>query len=122
MQGTPVLEAIIKASPLAIIAVDAEGRVILWNKSAEQMLGWTESDVLGKPLPILPPEAEKAPPRIDESRSLPRGVETVRISKDGMRVPVSIWTAAIASNGGSLTVLSELTTATCGPSVRERST
>jgi len=29
--------------------------------------------------------------------------------KDGVRVPVSIWTAAIASNGGRLTVLADLT-------------
>jgi len=108
MQGPPVLEAIIKASPLAIIAVDAEDRVILWNKSAEQMLGWTEKEVLGKPLPILPPEAEKSQ-GADEPHSGQHGVETVRIRKDGVRVPVSIWTAPIASNGGRLAVLADLT-------------
>ena len=43
-----MLEAIIKASPLAIIAVDAEERVILWNKSAERMFGWNEEEVLGQ--------------------------------------------------------------------------
>lgn len=49
-----MLEAIIKASPLAIIAVDSQERVILWNQSAERLLGWLESEVIGQPTPILP--------------------------------------------------------------------
>jgi PAS domain S-box-containing protein len=103
-----VLEAIIKASPLAIIAVDEEDRVILWNESAERMLGWTEEEVLGKALPILPPESE--PPRTDQPHSAQQhGVESVRIRKDGVRVPVSIWSAPIVSLGGRLSVLADLT-------------
>ncbi len=104
-----MLEAIIKASPLAIIAVDAGDQVILWNQSAERMFGWSEKEVLGKPLPILPPAtAPLAPmPRADSQR----GIETVRIRKDGTRVPVNVWTAAIASNGGKLAVLADLTQA-----------
>ena len=96
-----MLEAIIKASPLAIIAVDAEDRITLWNKRAERMFGWLEQEVIGQLLPILPPEAERT--------ASPLGLETVRIHKDGARVPVSIWTAAITSTGGQLTVLADLT-------------
>ena len=104
-----MLEAIIKASPLAIIAVDAGDRVILWNRSAERMFGWTESEVLGKPLPILPPKAApQAPmPRGDDQR----GTETVRIRKDGARVSVNVWSAAITNNGGKIEVLADLTQA-----------
>jgi PAS domain S-box-containing protein len=103
-----VLEAIIKASPLAIIAVDEEDRVILWNESAERMLGWTEEEVLGKALPILPPESDA--PRTDQPHSAQQhGVESVRIRKDGVRVPVSIWSAPIVSLGGRLSVLADLT-------------
>jgi PAS domain S-box-containing protein len=101
-----VLEAIIKASPLAIIAVDAQGRVTLWNESAERMMGWTEKEVLGKPLSILPPDADP----VDEPHpGGQQGVETVRIRKDGVPVPVSIWTAPISSLGGQLSVLADLT-------------
>ena len=103
-----MLEAIIKASPLAIIAVDAEDRVILWNQSAERMFGWNEEEVLGQALPILPPETELVLLG-DEPYSASHGIESVRFRKDGLRVPVSIWTAAIASNGGMLTVLADLT-------------
>jgi PAS domain S-box-containing protein len=105
-----VLEAIIKASPLAIIAVDAEDRVILWNESAERMLGWTEQEVLGKLLPIFPPESGQAA-RTEGADAGTHGLEAVRIRKDGVRVPVSIWTAPIASLGGRLAVLADLTQA-----------
>jgi PAS domain S-box-containing protein len=103
-----LLEAIIKASPLAIIAVDAAGRVMLWNQSAERMLGWTEEEVLGKLLPILPPEIEQLPPA-DDPDSAQHGVESIRIRKDGVRIPVSIWDAPVASLGGRLWVLADLT-------------
>ncbi len=104
-----MLEAIIKASPLAIIAVDAEDRVTLWNESAERMFGWTEAEVLGQALPILPPEAEHLPPVNDPHPGPQPGVESIRMRKDGRRVPVRIWTAAITSTGGQLTVLADLT-------------
>jgi PAS domain S-box-containing protein len=104
-----VLEAIIKASPLAIIAVDQEDRVTLWNESAERMFGWNEKEVLGQALPILPPEAERVRFENELSSGLQHGIESIRMRKDGVRVPVSIWTAAIASNGGRLTVLADLT-------------
>ncbi len=103
-----MLEAIIRASPLAIIAVDAEDRVIVWNESAERMLGWTEAEVLGKLLPILPPETDQAP-LSDDPHSGQNGVESVRIRKDGVRIPVSIWAAPVASLGGRLSVLADLT-------------
>jgi len=104
-----VLEAIIKASPLAIIAVDADDRVILWNQSAERMFGWSESEVLGQALPILPSEPETAHLRNETHTGTLRGVETVRIRKDGVRVPVSIWSAPVASLRGHLSVLADLT-------------
>ena len=104
-----MLEAIIKASPLAIIAVDAEDRVTVWNQSAERIFGWNEEEVLGQLLPILPPEAELVRFENEPSFGPQHGIESIRMRKDGVRVPVSIWTAAIASNGGRLTVLADLT-------------
>jgi len=105
-----VLEAIIKASPLAIIAVDGEERITLWNKSAERMFGWLEQEVMGQLLPILPPGSERPASLL--------GFETVRIHKNGARVPVSIWTAVIASTGGRLTVLADLTEAQAAERLR----
>ena len=104
-----MLEAIIKASPLAIIAVDADDRIILWNESAERMLGWNEKEVLGKAMPILPPPIRETPHAEGADSGRHHGAETVVMHKDGTSVPVRIWTAAMASLGGRLSVLADLT-------------
>jgi two-component system cell cycle sensor histidine kinase/response regulator CckA len=43
----------IYASPVAIIAVDAQRHVTLWNPAAHAMFGWSEEEVLGKPNPLM---------------------------------------------------------------------
>lgn len=53
------LRALLEASPVGIVALDLDGNVKLWSRSAEQILGWSEADVLGHALPFaLPSEPE----------------------------------------------------------------
>lgn len=47
-----ILDGLVSASPAAIFALDAEGRVELWNPAAEWLLGCPAADVLGHPLPL----------------------------------------------------------------------
>ena len=42
----------------AVIAVDGEKRVLLWNRQAERLLGYPADTVLGQPLPVLTPASE----------------------------------------------------------------
>ena len=105
-----MLEAIIKASPVAIVALDAEERVILWSESAERMFGWLKEEVVGKPLPIVPPDAQLA--GLESSRSAEAnypGVEAIRVHRNGTHVPVRIWTAPISDGTGQLSIFSDLT-------------
>src|SRR5581483_4639805 len=37
--------------PLAAIGVDAGGKVDIWNKAAARLFGWSEDEVIGRPLP-----------------------------------------------------------------------
>ncbi|MBD2356237.1 PAS domain S-box protein [Tolypothrix sp. FACHB-123] len=46
------LQALIKASPRAIVMLDRQGKVKIWNPAAEQMFGWTEAEILNRPNPI----------------------------------------------------------------------
>lgn len=48
------LGAYIKASPLAIMTLDPQGCVRLWNPAAENIFGWRASEVVGQPPPFLP--------------------------------------------------------------------
>ena len=97
---------------LAIIAVDAEDRVILWNQSAESMLGWLEEEVLGKPTPILPQDPTGPLLAIDLPAKPAQGIESVRIRKDGARYSGDAsGRAPMVSLSGRLSVLADLTQA-----------
>ncbi len=52
------LQALIQASPIAIITIDISGNVYEWNQSAEQIFGWNPDEVIGKPLLIFPAEKQ----------------------------------------------------------------
>ena len=40
----------------SIILTDSNGKIILWNKSAQSMFGYSEAEILGKPISILFPD------------------------------------------------------------------
>jgi PAS domain S-box-containing protein len=111
-QSPSVLNEIIKASPLAVIAIDGSGRTTEWNDAAERLFGWTRDEMLGQPLPIIPPEQQAEFQKFIAPREAlphPEGFETVRMHKDGTRIPVSIWSAPIGKDGGRLAMLVDLT-------------
>lgn len=91
-------EAVIKASPLAIVILDRNGTVRNWNAAAERIFGWEKGEVLGRFLPIVPEHKR------DEFVMLSRqvlqgkafsGFETVRQRKDGLLIDVSVSTALL---------------------------
>jgi PAS domain S-box-containing protein len=46
------LRALLDASPSAIIAIDLSDQVQLWNRAAERLFGWPESETRQQPLPL----------------------------------------------------------------------
>ena len=51
--------ALIEASPLAIVSIAAGYTVKMWNPAAVRMFGWREEEVLGGPLPFVPPDKQR---------------------------------------------------------------
>jgi PAS domain S-box-containing protein len=106
------LHAVVDSSPLAIIALDGEGRVRMWNRSAERMFGWTEAEVIGRPNPTIPADLMQEYRALLDARMLGEaqgGFETVRLRKDGGLVAVSIWTSPMRDASGEITgVMTEL--------------
>ena len=47
--------AVAKTANDSIISADGEGKIIGWNYGAEQIFGYTENEVLGRPLILLLP-------------------------------------------------------------------
>lgn len=55
-QTNATLRAIMSSSPLAVMILDLEGRVLIWSGAAEKTFGWREEEVLGRHNPVVPPE------------------------------------------------------------------
>jgi len=47
------LVALVKASPLGIIAIDLNGNILFWNHAAGEITGWHEKEVLGLPIGVF---------------------------------------------------------------------
>jgi PAS domain S-box-containing protein len=86
----------------AIITIDSEGIVRVWNQRAESMFGWKADEVIGKPLTetIIPPSFRKAHTKglknfiaTKESRVLNQRLELTAIHRRGYEIPIelSIW-------------------------------
>jgi PAS domain S-box-containing protein len=99
------LKAALRASPLAITAIDRNMNVILWNKMAENVFGWTEEEVLGKPLPTVPEdlkdEGDKLHALVNSGESL-HGIATRRRRKDGAVIDLTIDASPLYDENGKL--------------------
>jgi PAS domain S-box-containing protein len=89
------LESIVNDSADVIFSLDNANRFRSWNQAAERVFGWRAEEILGKPFTlIMPPDLVQAGEvdRIDrEIRAEGHyNLETVRLSKDGRRVPVEV--------------------------------
>jgi PAS domain S-box-containing protein len=98
------LQALIDASPLALVEFGLDTRIRLWNPAAERIFGWTAEEMLGcAGLPMAPPhrraEAEDLFERVLGGESI-NDYETVRLRKDGTLVPVSIAAATVKDSSG----------------------
>jgi PAS domain S-box-containing protein len=109
------LSALVRACPLAVMVLEPEdGTVRLWNPAAERIFGWTEGEVLGRPLSAVPAD------RWEEFRGNLRAVvsgepfhvaETRRLRKDGTPLDVSLWASPLPSPGGArvLAIVADVT-------------
>jgi PAS domain S-box-containing protein len=76
------------------------------DKGAERIFGWTETEMLGQPITkIIPPERQQEEPQILER--LRRGervdhFETIRITKDGRLIDVSVTISPLRDHHGTI--------------------
>lgn len=101
-----LLAAIVEDSADAILSKTLDGTVTSWNRAAEEMYGYTQQEMIGKPVEKLLPED-----RPDEIKHilgrLKRGerifhFETVRVAKDGRKLQVALTISPIRDGNGKL--------------------
>lgn len=106
------LAAIVETSDDAIISKDLHGVVLTWNGGAERIFGWTAAEAVGKPINfIIPPERQAEEPEI--LRRLRNGervdhFETVRLTKSGQRIDVSVSISPVRDETGAIVAASKI--------------
>jgi PAS domain S-box-containing protein len=101
-------QAILDNSFDAIIAIDSEGLITIWNHRAESIFGWSAEEVLGKPLTqtIIPPAYREAHSNglkrfiaTKETRVLNQRLELAAVHRKGFEIPIEISICATSSMG-----------------------
>jgi len=100
------LASIIDSSEDAIISKSLDGTITSWNKGAERIYGYTPEEVIGKNISLLAPTDH--PDEIPEIlRKISRGEsvehdESVRVTKDGRHLDVSISVSPLRDAKGDI--------------------
>lgn len=107
-EKTIQLQAVIDNSPLAMIQVDKDAKVMMWNKAAERIFGWKDFEVMGNLLPILPAERFEEV-KLNIFKTIVRREaffsEVQRIHKSGRILELCIWNAPLVEPGHASTAL-----------------
>ena len=99
------LQALVTASPRAILMLDLDGHVKIWNPAAEQMFGWTEAEVRDRPSPIHLDEPLEDCATLQGSvlqgKTYTR-VELRRAKKDGTAIDLIFSAAPLLDTNGQI--------------------
>ena len=97
------LHALTENNPLAIVVMDANGRVQMCNPAFETLFGYRQSDILGAELDLLVVPARDASEALELSRRATSGevvrAEGKRRRSDGSLVDVQIVAVPLNANG-----------------------
>ncbi|HEY0323919.1 MAG TPA: PAS domain S-box protein [Pyrinomonadaceae bacterium] len=100
------LAALVESSDDAILAKTLDGVITSWNQGAQRLYGYSAEEVIGQNVSILVP-----PDRPDELTGILKRLaaservehfETVRVTRDGRRIHVSLTISPIKDDGGEI--------------------
>jgi PAS domain S-box-containing protein len=98
--------------PIALVVADAEGRVVLFNRQAELLFGYSRVEVFGKPVEIFVPEARRGSHVQHRSRytndpqvrPMGRDLDLEARHKNGSTFPVAVMLAPLVTTEGIFTM------------------
>ncbi|HEY9711243.1 MAG TPA: PAS domain S-box protein, partial [Oculatellaceae cyanobacterium] len=110
------LQALIQASPLGIISFDADANLKIWSPGAQSIFGWTEQEVLSRPISFVLEDKHEEFRRLHEAKLQGKpvsGVEVRRQKKDGSPIDIAVWGApfhdAKGKISGTMAVIADIT-------------
>ncbi len=100
------LAAVVESSDDAILTRDLDGLVQTWNRGAERLFGYSAGEIIGRPVTqLIPPELMEQELAVLERQRRGEPVEhyeTVRLTKDGRRIDVSLTVSPIRDPDGQV--------------------
>ena len=111
-QRQAMFAAIVDSSEDAIISKDLFSRITSWNKSAERMFGYSEAEMVGQLIYVLIPEDRKQEEdaiiaQLKQGRRVEH-YETVRLTKDGRELQVSLTISPMKDSSGIIVGASKI--------------
>ena len=106
LPSEPLLEHLLAGSDEALVGFRTDGTIVLWNRAAQDLYGFTEAEVLGKSITQLLPLYEL--PALEELLQSPLRIEsseaeaTERLHKEGLRVPIHLQRSLIRAASGDI--------------------
>jgi len=98
--------AVVRSVRDAIVTKALDGTITGWNRAAERLFGYTADEAIGRSIDIIvPPERRDEIARIVESTARGEHVdhyETIRLSRDGRRLDVSLSISPVRSPTGEI--------------------
>ena len=98
--------AAVESSNDAIITNNPDGVITAWNVAAEHLFGYAADEVIGKSVDIIVPDELRGDVRMTLAK-IKAGEkvehdETVRLTKDGRRINVSLSVSPLKSHSGAI--------------------
>jgi PAS domain S-box-containing protein len=115
--GRTMLDIFADLSSFALFSQDSAGHILTWNRGAERLFGYSQSEIVGGTLAALAPahlrsDLEGVEQRVAAGERVDRVFTEVR-RKDGMLVPIALTVAPVADSSGAFAgavgVVQELT-------------
>ncbi|HVS40079.1 MAG TPA: PAS domain S-box protein [Gemmataceae bacterium] len=105
-QAQAFLAALVASSDDAIVSKTLEGVIRTWNAGAERLFGHTAAEAVGRPITlIIPPERQDEEHEIlarIRSGARIEHFETVRVSKQGRLIDVSLTVSPVRDGAGRI--------------------
>lgn len=108
-QEQRISQLIAQTTTDAFVCSDADSRIILWNRAAEAMFGWSAAEAIGQSLDLIIPDRHRAGHHAGVARLRDRGpvklvgttVEVPATTKAGHEIPIELSLAMWPAEGAA---------------------
>ena len=101
--------AILDVLPRAVVVTDPSGRIVLWNRTAEELYGWSELEVVGRSVVEVLSRADAVDADSADLARVASGTamtgDRIVVRRDGRAVRVLTFTRPIVDSAGNVAAI-----------------